>query len=43
MARGLILIGVLLLIIGVVLHYAPSLLYWFGNFPSDVKFEPDEQ
>jgi hypothetical protein len=38
-ARWLIIAGVVLLVIGVVLHLAPWLLNWFGKLPGDINIE----
>ena len=39
MARVLIIIGVLLVIAGVALKYAPWLFGWFGKLPGDIRVE----
>jgi len=39
MARWLMLLGVLLLLVGAALQFAPWLLGWFGRLPGDVRFE----
>ncbi len=39
MARWLMLIGALLLLAGIALHYAPWLLNWFGRLPGDIRIE----
>ena len=36
MARWIMIAGVLLFIIGAVLHFAPGLLNWFGKLPGDI-------
>ena len=41
MARWLIIAGLVMLIIGLVLNYAPSLLNWFGRLPGDVRIESE--
>ncbi|WP_376780970.1 DUF2905 domain-containing protein [Stutzerimonas nitrititolerans] len=33
--------GVLLLLLGVALHYAPGLLNWFGKLPGDIRIESE--
>lgn len=41
MAAGKLLIGagVALVIIGLILSYAPGLLKWFGRLPGDIRIE----
>lgn len=39
MTRLIIILGALLVIIGVVLQYAPGLLSWFGRLPGDIRYE----
>jgi len=39
MARVLIIVGVLLVIAGVALNYAPWLFGWFGKLPGDIRVE----
>ncbi len=41
MARWLMAAGVLLLLLGVALHYAPGLLNWFGKLPGDIRIESE--
>ena len=41
MARWLMLIGALLLIFGVILHFAPGLLNWFGKLPGDININTE--
>ncbi|MCH2341069.1 DUF2905 domain-containing protein [Pseudomonas sp. NPDC047963] len=41
MAKWLIGAGVVLLLLGVVLHYAPGLLSWFGKLPGDIRLESE--
>lgn len=41
MAKWLIGAGVVLLLLGVALHYAPELLSWFGKLPGDVRLESE--
>lgn len=40
-AKWLIGAGLLLLLLGVVLHYAPGLLSWFGRLPGDIRIESE--
>ena len=39
MGRWLILSGLLLVAIGLVLHFAPWLLNWFGRLPGDIHLQ----
>lgn len=39
MARGLIIAGLVLLVIGLTLHLAPGLFNWFGRLPGDIRVE----
>jgi len=39
MARVLIIVGILLVIIGISLSYAPWLFNWFGKLPGDIRIE----
>lgn len=39
MARGLIIIGAVLLLLGALLHFAPGLLSWFGRLPGDIHIQ----
>lgn len=41
MSRWLIIAGILLVIVGLVLHYAPWLMNWFGKLPGDIRLESD--
>ena len=41
MGRWLILAGGVLVVIGLVLHYAPGLLNWFGKLPGDIRIETE--
>lgn len=38
MARWFILAGIILVVIGVVLHTMPWLLNWFGRLPGDIRY-----
>ncbi len=38
-AKGLIVIGVLLVVLGLALNYAPGLFGWFGHLPGDIRRE----
>lgn len=39
MAKTLVVIGALLIVIGLVLGWAPWLLNWFGKLPGDIRIE----
>lgn len=39
--RGLVLLGLLLVALGLLLIYAPWLLNWFGRLPGDICIERD--
>ncbi len=41
MAKWLMAAGVLLLLLGMALHYAPGLLNWFGKLPGDIRIESE--
>lgn len=37
MGRLLIIAGLILVAIGIILHFAPWLLNWFGRLPGDIR------
>jgi len=39
MGRWFIYAGIILVMIGVVLQYAPWLINWFGKLPGDIRYE----
>jgi len=39
MARILLIVGGLLVAAGLVLHFAPGFLAWFGKLPGDIRIE----
>ncbi|MFL1405031.1 DUF2905 domain-containing protein [Marinobacter sp. M1N3S26] len=41
MARWFILAGVVLVVIGLILHFAPGLVQWFGKLPGDLHWRSD--
>jgi len=41
MAKWFIILGVILLLIGVALQFAPWLLSWFGRLPGDIRIRTD--
>ncbi|OAI02246.1 DUF2905 domain-containing protein [Methylomonas methanica] len=38
-SKALIVIGSAILVIGLVLHYVPWLVNWFGKLPGDIKIQ----
>lgn len=42
MGKFLILIGVVIVVIGLVLVYAPGLLNWFGKLPGDIRWQSEK-
>ncbi|SHE73561.1 Protein of unknown function [Microbulbifer donghaiensis] len=41
MARWLIVAGVVLIVVGVLMHIAPWLFNWFGRLPGDIRIESE--
>jgi len=41
MGRWLIIAGLILVVIGSVMHFAPWLLNWFGKLPGDIRIETE--
>ena len=41
MARSIMILGVILLVIGATLQFAPWLLNWFGKLPGDIRIETE--
>ena len=41
MGRWLILAGAVLVVLGLILHYASGLLNWFGKLPGDIRIESE--
>ncbi|MFO7852839.1 MAG: DUF2905 domain-containing protein [Bacteroidota bacterium] len=41
MGRLFIIIGISLIIIGVIIKYAPGLVNWFGKLPGDIRIEKE--
>lgn len=39
MAKWLIVAGIILLLVGAGLHFAPWLFAWFGKLPGDIRVE----
>ncbi|MBD9357089.1 DUF2905 domain-containing protein [Methylomonas albis] len=38
-SKALIIIGSAILVIGLVLHYVPWLINWFGKLPGDIRIQ----
>jgi len=41
MGGWLIIAGIILIMIGLLLHYAPGALSWFGRLPGDIRIETE--
>ena len=41
MARWFIVAGLILLVVGLLLHFAPWLFSWFGKLPGDIRIETE--
>ena len=41
MARWIIIVGVILVVIGLVLQFAPGLINWVGKLPGDIRYESE--
>ena len=41
MAKLLIMIGAVLMIVGVIFHFAPGLINWFGKLPGDIRIQDE--
>ena len=41
MGRWIIITGIILIVIGSVVQYAPWLINWFGKLPGDIRIETD--
>jgi len=39
MARWFIVAGIILIVIGLILYFAPGVLHWFGRLPGDIRIE----
>ncbi|WHI47703.1 DUF2905 domain-containing protein [Microbulbifer sp. EKSA008] len=39
MSRWLIIAGIILVLVGVLLHFSPGLFSWFGRLPGDIRVE----
>jgi uncharacterized membrane protein len=41
MARLLIIAGIIFITLGLLLHFAPGALNWFGRLPGDIRIESE--
>ena len=41
MARFLIIAGIVVVVVGLILQFAPWLLNWFGKLPGDINYETE--
>jgi H+/Cl- antiporter ClcA len=41
MGRWIIIAGLILVVTGIILHFAPWLLNWFGKLPGDIRIETE--
>ncbi|WP_226660979.1 DUF2905 domain-containing protein [Microbulbifer aggregans] len=41
MPKWLIVVGCLLVVVGVLLHFFPNLFSWFGRLPGDIRIESE--
>ena len=41
MARWVMLVGLILVVIGALMHFAPWTLNWFGRLPGDIRIETE--
>lgn len=41
MARWIITAGCIVIVIGVIVHFAPWLINWFGKLPGDIRIETE--
>jgi uncharacterized membrane protein len=41
MARWLIIVGVVLVVLGLILQFAPGLFGWFGKLPGDIDIRSE--
>ena len=39
MGKIIIIIGAVIVLVGVILQFAPQLLSWFGKLPGDIRYE----
>jgi len=41
MGRWIITAGLILIVIGTIVHFAPWLINWFGRLPGDIRIESE--
>ena len=41
MGRWFIALGILLFVLGMILHFTPGLINWFGKLPGDIRIESE--
>ncbi len=41
MARGIIILGCIIVAVGLILQFAPWLLNWFGRLPGDIRIQTE--
>lgn len=41
MARWFIIGGIILIVTGLILYFAPTLINWFGKLPGDIRIEKE--
>jgi len=41
MVRWIITAGIILIIMGIILHFAPWFINWFGKLPGDIRIETE--
>lgn len=41
MGRWIIIAGIVLIAIGILLHFIPGLFSWFGKLPGDIRIEKE--
>ena len=39
MGRWLIILGIVLVVVGAIVHFAPWLMNWFGRLPGDIRMD----
>lgn len=42
MAKWIMITGVVLLIVGAIFHFFPSVFSWFGKLPGDIHYESNK-
>lgn len=41
MARWFVVAGIILILVGAILHFAPGILNWFGKLPGDINIRSE--